>query len=241
MKSNFLKMGIAGICTSVLLFGSSSLTLAKENSSEPQLTKAQQLELKKAKEKEQQLLKNWSNKISQDTIKEYAKDKKLTLKKDSIGKYSVSSSSSKYSIGSKGDILYTNSKGSSSGSWAGGHIAVVINGNNTVEAFHKSVTSKDGVRLWPNDWKKRYKKIKGLWVRKATDKDYNYAASYARGQVGKKYNINFWNKKTTKKFYCSQLAWRAWYNKGYNLDDGGAVWPIDIYEDKQTKTFYSKG
>jgi uncharacterized protein YycO len=146
-------------------------------------------------------------------------------------------------IGSYGDILVT-LDGTSNGSmgWAGGHAGVVHTDKEyVIESFGNKSKELNGVRKWPNDWENRYKHIRGLYVSGAGPEHYQQAANYSQDQLGKSYNYNFFNKKTTAKFYCSQLVWRAWMNNGYDLDDGGAVWPIDLIESPNTKVFYSKG
>jgi len=65
------------------------------------------------------------------------------------------------------------------------------------------------------------------------------ARSWAARQIGKPYNI-VGAKTDTSSFYCSKLAWAAWYyTMGVDLDgDGGYwVWPIDLVNSSRTVLF----
>lgn len=48
-------------------------------------------------------------------------------------------------------------------------------------------------------------------------------ADYCLAQVGKPYNINFFNAESEKAFYCSQLAYKAYEQVGINLNTGLAM------------------
>lgn len=59
------------------------------------------------------------------------------------------------------------------------------------------------------------------------------------------YNINFFNKGTTSKFYCSQLVWRSWKNQGFevdrmNLGNYEPVSPAELVGGSGTYVFYHK-
>jgi uncharacterized protein YycO len=145
-------------------------------------------------------------------------------------------------VGIYGDILVTlDGTSSSSFAWAGGHAGVVSDVPGYVVESFGNKGSLNGVRHWPNDWATRYSNVYGLWVSGATDYNYAYAASYSRAQIGLPYNYNFFDIYTTSAFYCSQLVWRAWYNQGWDLNDGGAVWPVDLVESPYTIVFYYQG
>ena len=45
-------------------------------------------------------------------------------------------------------------------------------------------------------------------------------SQYCLSQVGKAYNLNFLNAETEEKFYCSQLAYKAYQQVGINLNTG---------------------
>ncbi len=145
-------------------------------------------------------------------------------------------------VGLPGDILVT-LDGTSSGSlaWHGGHAAVVADVSGyTVESLGNK-GDMNGVRHWVNDWTTRYGKVKGLRGSGADETDYSYAASYARLQIGKPYNYNFFNIEKTSSFYYSQLVWRAFFNLNFDLNDGWAVCPVDLIESPLSYAFYSQG
>ncbi|SDY86702.1 YiiX/YebB-like N1pC/P60 family cysteine hydrolase [Thermoactinomyces sp. DSM 45892] len=205
---------------------------------EIQLTPAQQKEVELAKKRTIQEREHPSKKFDPKVVQMESKQRGVSydtiLKQQEIGATSV---------GTKGDILVTLS-GVSSGSsaWAGGHAGIVSEvAGFVVESYGNKKESENGVQHWRNNWDDRYKHVRGLWVKQADGDDYNYAASHARAKIGLPYNFNFFNTSTTSRFYCSQLVWRAWYNKGFDLNDGGAVWPVDLIESPKTTIFYSKG
>lgn len=201
------------------------------------LTPEQQLEIEEAKKRTEEVLNSKDDGLNPNDLEEYALQKGLSL--SSVDEITTQSSSA---VGTYGDILVTLSSSSSgSSSWAGGHAGVVSNASGYVVESFGNKGDKNGVRHWTNNWKTRYSHVRGLYVKGASGSDYSYAASYARGKIGSPYNYNFFNKTTTSSFYCSQLAWRAWYNKGYDLDNGGAVWPVNLIDSSKTSAFYKKG
>ena len=53
------------------------------------------------------------------------------------------------------------------------------------------------------------------------ERNYRLAvAAYCEAQVGKPYNFNFPDPETEERFYCSQLAYRAYLTVGVNLNTG---------------------
>jgi cell wall-associated NlpC family hydrolase len=48
-------------------------------------------------------------------------------------------------------------------------------------------------------------------------------AAYCLAQVGKPYNLNFFDTETEEAFYCSQLAYKAYEQIGINLNTGFAM------------------
>jgi len=53
------------------------------------------------------------------------------------------------------------------------------------------------------------------------ERNYRLAvAAYCEAQVGKPYNFNFPDPETEERFYCSQLAYRAYLTVGINLNTG---------------------
>jgi uncharacterized protein YycO len=181
----------------------------------------------------------WSNQLPTEQIKQEAAEKQVTIKDKQMESLFVSGNA----IGEPGDILVTLDGTSSGFEWAGGHAGIVSDvPGYVVESFGNKKQGLNGVRHWVNDWKTRFKKVKALWVKGAKAQDYAYVATYNRQQIGKSYNYNFFNITTTSRFYCSQLVWRAWYNRGWNLNYGGfAVWPVDLIKSPYTIAYYSQG
>jgi cell wall-associated NlpC family hydrolase len=65
------------------------------------------------------------------------------------------------------------------------------------------------------------------------------ARDFAARQIGKPYSV-FRSKTDTRSFYCSKLAWAAWYYAArIDLDhDGGIyVWPVDLVLSRHTRLF----
>lgn len=122
-----------------------------------------------------------------------------------------------------------------------GHTAIVDSKNYVYEA-----TSK-GVVRGLNNWNKSKKITFGLKVNNTSDSDIKKVMSYVKKQVNKKYNYNFMNTKTRKKFYCSHLIFSAFYDVlNINLDTnlfgnaakGGAIHPLELVLSKNTKVIY---
>ena len=75
--------------------------------------------------------------------------------------------------------------------------------------------------------------------------DYD-AGEWAGWQVGKPYNLNFWNARQTDSFYCSQLVWAAfYYTSGVDLnkpdnDIGSAIaiHPGEFVNNSKTNIVY---
>jgi uncharacterized protein YycO len=206
---------------------------------EGKLSPAQQQEIEAAKLKTRQELKHPSKQLEPSKVRELAQKKGVSydalLRPAKIG-------TTAGSVGTKGDILVTLSSASSgSSAWVGGHAGIVSDTAGYVVESFGNKGNLNGVRHWKNDWVNRYEHIRGLWVDGADSTDYSNAASYARQRIGLPYNYNFFDVKNVSKFYCSQLVWRTWYQvMGVDLNDGGAVWPVDLIESPKTIIFYSK-
>ncbi|MCH5584948.1 hypothetical protein MK805_08170 [Shimazuella sp. AN120528] len=181
----------------------------------------------------------WNNNLPIERIQKEAAIKHVKIKDAQMQSLFVTGNA----IGKPGDILVTLDGTSTGFEWAGGHTGIVSDvPGYVVESFGNKSIGLNGVRHWVNDWKTRYKKVKALWVEGATPNDYKYVAAYNREQIGKGYNYNFFNITTTARFYCSQLVWRAWYNRGWDLNYGGyAVWPVDLIKSPYTIPYYSQG
>lgn len=168
-------------------------------------------------------------------LKKNAPDKYSEISKQSdVEAEGISSLASSSSLGTNGDVLITYD--SEKMGWNYGHAAVV----RWDTAYVIEAWPGDGVRYYKNNWKSRFNSWKGLWVKGATDRNYSDAQSYASGQLGKKYSLAY-GKYQANYFYCSLLAWKAWNNTGFNLDDDGGVLvtPGDIDQDTQTVTYAS--
>ncbi len=204
---------------------------------QPILTKAQQTEVAKAKAKTDQVRKAWET----QTPTYYGDPKSKTP--SSSNKIS-SNSITPYASGvlaRAGVFLITlDSASSSSFAWAGGHAGMVWNATNTVESFGNK-GSLNGVRYWPNDWQSRYTHFQARTCYDTTvAQDYN-AAAMATSEVGKPYNYNFFYINQDSSFYCSQLVWYCFHKLyGIDLNDGGAVWPVDLVETNEAYTIYSQ-
>nr|WP_144523906.1 septation ring formation regulator EzrA [Bacillus pumilus] len=176
-------------------------------------------------------------------IKEGVIDEYLPKYNEEKDKISVNAKN----LGTKGDVLVGYDLNSGSSAIGFGHAAIVSRkAAKTVEAWHKnwSPIKQHGVRRYNNNWGSR-KKVYGLWVKKSNNTKYVNAAKYAEKQADQKkpYNMNFFDKKTTKKFYCSQLAWRAWKNQGHDIDNikiDSVVSPMELVNSNNTKVFYHK-
>lgn len=116
-----------------------------------------------------------------------------------------------------------------------GHIGVIANNTAyTYEAFPDT-----GVARFHNNWNsssRGYGSVYLLGVRGATTTNYKNAATFAQNQDGKGYNWEFTVRWLNTRYYCSQLAWRAWDEQGYNFDGktNGVIYPGDIYRSNLT-------
>lgn len=121
-----------------------------------------------------------------------------------------------------------------------GHAAIVKDKKYVYEASAK------GVIRGANNWNKTKKRYFGLRVKSLSDVKHKEALKYVSKQVSKKYNFNFLNTKTRKKFYCSHLVWSAFFDKyKINLDTKlfgqagkkqGAIHPLELVLSNKTKT-----
>lgn len=184
---------------------------------------------------------------SQKDIDQYIKDGVIDEYLPKYNEQKDKMSVNAKNLGTKGDVLVSYDLNSGSSAIGFGHAAIVSRKSaKTVEAWHKnwSPIKQHGVRRYNNNWGSR-KKVYGLWVKKSNNTKYVNAAKYAEKQADQKkpYNLNFFDKKTTKKFYCSQLAWRAWKNQGHDIDNikiDSVVSPMELVNSNNTKIFYHK-
>ncbi|WP_419727142.1 YiiX/YebB-like N1pC/P60 family cysteine hydrolase [Terrisporobacter petrolearius] len=130
-----------------------------------------------------------------------------------------------------------------------GHAGIIYKPDKTIESFPASglaVASgkeRDGVYYYNNNWNYKYKKAYGLNVKNTSKSTDASAADYAKAYIGRPYNWNFLDTETAKKFYCSQLVYKAYKYKAHiNLNyGGGPVHPMDLVKTKHTSIIYAKG
>ncbi|MDO4465936.1 MAG: YiiX/YebB-like N1pC/P60 family cysteine hydrolase [Bacillota bacterium] len=145
--------------------------------------------------------------------------------------------------------------------WRDGVICVTTDGFGTesVNTWHAAIVApqdayavveapKAGqpVRLRYNQWYSSTHTIWQIGVKSTTEaQDYN-AGLWAGRQVGKPYNMNFWNSYQTNSFYCSQLVWAAYYyTAGVNLNKSDndigsaiAIHPGEFVDNSKTAIIY---
>ena len=67
------------------------------------------------------------------------------------------------------------------------------------------------------------------------------AAVKAASYLGRPYNYNFFYINQDNSFYCSQLVWYSFYKLyGIDLNDGWAVWPVDLIESPKAYLIYAQ-
>lgn len=208
--------------------------------------------------KEQKIVMDYYNnpsnqKILQKKIKKQVNGERKRLAKKGnkgIKRFRLAGNNSKKkgkdtAIGTAGDIMikYNYRKGKFY-FFIPGHAAIVsTNPKWTIESFPNSKPKRDGVRRYRNNWGHESRNTIATYVKSASQRKCIKAAKYAKAQVGKRYNIIFPNKTTVKKFYCSQLVWRAWINQGIDLDcpnlgEYDPVLPIELLRSKRTQPYY---
>ena len=144
----------------------------------------------------------------------------------------------------KGVILVSRDPWVQSAAFTGklGHSGIVYSTTYVVE----SVSS--GVSWGNNNWEKVRNAMTAVTTHNMSATQDANAAEWARNQIGKPYNWNFYNMGTRTSFYCSQLIWAAYKDK-YGLDlntsayDAGplhAIAPTELISTPKTYTLYSK-
>lgn len=123
--------------------------------------------------------------------------------------------------------------------WAGHNGVIANNYSYTYESFPDS-----GVVRQSNNWENRkaYSKVYLLGVWRASSDQYKKAATFAENQEDLPYNWSFTKRMEDSEYYCSQLAWRAWYEQGFNFDGNtkGIIYPSDIYKSSLTYVIIKK-
>lgn len=119
-----------------------------------------------------------------------------------------------------------------------GHVAIVYSSNKVVESLLKGVTTGK------NNWYSSKKSCYGVTTPKTTIYQDAYVADWCYLQIGKKYNYNYFNVDTRKKFYCSQLIYAGYLDKQrIDLNTkkfGRAVHPMELVNTDKTCTIYTK-
>lgn len=143
-------------------------------------------------------------------------------------------------LGSIGDIIVELEMDSGSFGFAG-HAAIVSTVSDyTVESYAKSFSPRDidGVQYYDNQWGWRAGALLIRLKNISSVNPYRTAAEFAESKVDLPYNKNFFNKKTTSKYYCSQLVWQAWLAAGIDIEKGtvpnGMITPADIVNSSNT-------
>lgn len=136
----------------------------------------------------------------------------------------------------KGDILVT--KDSKTSGWHHGHAAMLLDGNNIVEADGKTVTKRS------YRWKNEYNTAMALTVDSVSREEAHNAAIWAYGKRGTPYGIHT-NPNRTDRFYCSQLVYRSYLSatKSRVKIDGGSthiITPMDLVRDDDTRVIARK-
>lgn len=127
-----------------------------------------------------------------------------------------------------------------------GHAGIVKEAWYTVESNPDTDVHEGTANEWLGKDKstgKYYKKT--VFILKCPDK-YNQTQpveEWAREQIGKEYNWNFFDRKRTDKYYCSQLVWRGYLdNLGIDLCPGAVsyVTPADILNSSKLTVYWSR-
>ncbi|WP_077614712.1 YiiX/YebB-like N1pC/P60 family cysteine hydrolase [Caenibacillus caldisaponilyticus] len=227
-----LKKGFVLVVLSILCLFPNTVVFAED------LTESQKDDIQTAKERTEKALKEME-KINTPI---YYGDPKLSTNRISGLQFEASLASTPY--WKRKGMIYVTLSSSSSGSsaWAGGHAGISYSSKYTIESFGNK-GDKNGVRKWSNTWEKRYKHFYALGVGTTTLDDDKKAADKANSYIGKPYNYNFFYINQNNSFYCSQLVWYVFKHlpeHAVDLNDGGAVWPIDLKESKHTYVAYEQ-
>lgn len=198
-------------------------------------------------QEQQDLFDELDKQIQANPDKMIESDKQDDVQNKSTVRAKRSLRSSKKSYPSRPGVILVTNDGKSG--QVLGHAGIILNKDTTIESFPASGLAadsgkaKNGVYYYDNNWNYKYKKVYGLSVKNTSKKTDASAAGYAKYYIGRPYNWNFADIETNKKFYCSQLVYKAYKHKAHkNLNYGkGPVHPIDLVKTKHTSIIYSKG
>ena len=145
----------------------------------------------------------------------------------------------------KGQILATDEPNVSGTGIYAGHAAIIYSKDETIESFLWSTDGKpSGVQKHRNNWKDRYLNwnVYGVESNRTSYAQDAAAADWAFQQIGKSYNGNVYYYEHDGSFYCSQLVYRAYKNKGnVDISNGasyGWVSPMDLINSVNTSYVY---
>ncbi len=123
-----------------------------------------------------------------------------------------------------------------------GHAAIVYSKNYVIESVSQ------GVLKGRNNWNRTRKKVYGLKVKGTSRAQDKKAVQWCASQIGKKYNYDYFNINTRKKFYCSQLIYAAYKDlygidlntKAFSIGGRNPIHPMELVRSKKTKVIYKK-
>ncbi|MDR3116324.1 MAG: hypothetical protein LBT91_00570 [Bifidobacteriaceae bacterium] len=115
----------------------------------------------------------------------------------------------------------------------------------------KQVIANGVVRSVLDDDKADFTKTSIYRVNNASPVQIINAVNFEIGQLGKPYNIDYFNYSSsakTKSWYCSELAWAAWKNTGIDIENSswtrtpGVISPRDVtsFSQKSSRIFKSQ-
>lgn len=117
-----------------------------------------------------------------------------------------------------------------------GHAGIVLSRLTAIEAVAWKV--KRMSNTWFIDKRQAY----GVTVIGTSTLQDTNAARWADRQVGKPYNVAYWDVNTRNKFYCSQLVWASFKDTvGVDLNTsqfGSAVHPMELVRTPKTRLLY---
>lgn len=131
----------------------------------------------------------------------------------------------------------------SSGVITHGHAGIIGIGRSANKIIESNLL--DGVQAKRSRWQDA-NQVWQLTVKSTTVAQDEKAASWADAQIGKPYNINFYDVWRRDSFYCSQLVWAAYRDTvgpsaDISLNDyGPAIHPFELRDHSNTKIIYRK-
>lgn len=120
-----------------------------------------------------------------------------------------------------------------------GHTAIIYSSGYVVEAL------KNGVVISRNNWNTKKTNMAAVTVRSTTAKQDARVSDWCKKQKNKEYNFDYYNTKTNKKYYCSQLIWAGYKNllnidlntKAYDTKKKRAIGPYEFVRKSNSKVY----